>query len=281
MDAAQQPGAPDDLKSDVAELLKWMKVPDLATWHSMTLDQQRQGHEAFARGFEKRLMTGRSPSLKLDRMFRTFRAWLVSIYRTMRNLKVNVTPEVRSVMDRMIATDAEIAEAAELGVHVAHCPESNLKLASGFCPVARLLKAGVNVCLGTDGAASNNDLDLFGELKTAALLAKAVAGDATALGAPQALHMATLAGAKALMLDDQIGSLVPGKQADFIAVDLAALNTQPVYGVLSHLAYAVNSRQVSDVFVAGKRLLQSGALTTLDEAEVLAKAREWAAKIKP
>jgi len=178
-------------------------------------------------------------------------------------------------------TDAEIAEAAELGVHVAHCPESNLKLASGFCPVARLLKAGVNVCLGTDGAASNNDLDLFGELKTAALLAKAVAGDATALGAPQALHMATLAGAKALMLDDQIGSLVPGKQADFIAVDLAALNTQPVYGVLSHLAYAVNSRQVSDVFVAGKRLLQSGALTTLDEAEVLAKAREWAAKIKP
>lgn len=178
-------------------------------------------------------------------------------------------------------TDAEIAEAAEFGVHVAHCPESNLKLASGFCPVDQLLKAGVNVALGTDGAASNNDLDLFGEMKTAALLAKAVAGDAQALPAHAALHMATLAGAKALMLDEQIGSLVPGKQADFIAVDLGALNTQPVYNVLSHLAYAVNSRQVTDVFVAGKPLLRDGLLTTLSHAEVLAKAQEWAGKIKP
>lgn len=178
-------------------------------------------------------------------------------------------------------TDAEIAEAAELGVHVAHCPESNLKLASGFCPVDKLLKAGVNVCIGTDGAASNNDLDLFGELKTAALLAKAVAGDAQALPAHAALHMATLAGAKALMLDEQIGSLVAGKQADFIAVDLGALNTQPVYHVLSHLAYAVNSRQVTDVFVAGKPLLKGGVLTTLSSDEVLAKANEWAKKIKP
>ena len=178
-------------------------------------------------------------------------------------------------------TDAEIAEAAEFGVHVAHCPESNLKLASGFCPVDQLLKAGVNVALGTDGAASNNDLDLFGEMKTAALLAKAVAGDAQALPAHAALHMATLAGAKALMLDEQIGSLVPGKQADFIAVDLGALNTQPVYNVLSHLAYAVNSRQVTDVFVAGKPLLRDGLLTTLSHAEVLAKAQAWAGKIKP
>lgn len=178
-------------------------------------------------------------------------------------------------------TDAEIAEAGELGVHVAHCPESNLKLASGFCPVAKLLAAGVNVCLGTDGAASNNDLDLFGEMRTAALLAKAVAGDAQALPAAAALHMATLAGAKALMLDEQIGSLVPGKQADFIAVDLSALNTQPVYHVLSHLAYAVNSRQVREVFVAGRALLRQGELTTLDAGALRAKAGEWAAKIRP
>ncbi|MDP3859044.1 MAG: TRZ/ATZ family hydrolase [Stagnimonas sp.] len=178
-------------------------------------------------------------------------------------------------------TEAEIAEAAEFGVHVAHCPESNLKLASGFCPVARLLKAGVNVALGTDGAASNNDLDLFGELKTAALLAKAVAGDAEALPAAQALQMATLNGAKALGLDERIGSLLPGKQADFIAVDLDALNTQPVYHLLSQLAYAVNSRQVTDVYVAGRALLRGGLLTTLDEAALRARAREWAAKLRP
>lgn len=178
-------------------------------------------------------------------------------------------------------TDEEIAEAAEFGVHVAHCPESNLKLASGFCPVGKLLKAGVNVALGTDGAASNNDLDLFGELKTAALLAKAVAGDAEALPAQAALHMATLAGARALGLDEQIGSLKAGKQADFIAVDLDALNTQPVYNVLSQLAYAVNSRQVSEVYVAGKPLLRGGLLTSLDEQALRAKAREWAAKIRP
>lgn len=178
-------------------------------------------------------------------------------------------------------TDEEIAEAAEFGVHVAHCPESNLKLASGFCPVGKLLKAGVNVALGTDGAASNNDLDLFGELKTAALLAKAVAGDAETLPAAQALQMATLNGAKALGLDEQIGSLKAGKQADFIAVDLDALNTQPVYNVLSQLAYAVNSRQVSEVYVAGKPLLRGGLLTSLDEAALRARARAWAAKIRP
>ncbi|TAM26952.1 MAG: TRZ/ATZ family hydrolase, partial [Nevskiaceae bacterium] len=130
-------------------------------------------------------------------------------------------------------------------------------------------------------AASNNDLDLFGELKTAALLAKAVAGDAEALPAQAALHMATLAGARALGLDEQIGSLKAGKQADFIAVDLDALNTQPVYNVLSQLAYAVNSRQVSEVYVAGKPLLRGGLLTTLDEQTLRAKAREWAAKIRP
>src|SRR5882757_457783 len=153
-------------------------------------------------------------------------------------------------------TDAEIAEAGKLGVSVAHCPESNLKLASGFCSVAKLLAAGVNVALGTDGAASNNDLDMFGELRTAALLAKGVSGDASALPAGAALHMATLAGARALGLEDQIGSLEKGKAADFIAVNLNHPATQPVYNVLSQLVYAAGRDQVSEVYVAGRPLLR-------------------------
>ena len=175
--------------------------------------------------------------------------------------------------------DAEIAEAARLGVSVAHCPESNLKLASGFCPVAKLLAAGVNVALGTDGAASNNDLDMLGELRTAALLAKGVSGDASALPAHAALRMATLAGAKALGLEDQIGSLEKGKAADFIAVDLNRPATQPVYHVLSQLVYAAGRDQVTDVYVAGRALLREGKLLTLNEAETLTRAAEWRGKI--
>lgn len=176
-------------------------------------------------------------------------------------------------------TETEIAEAAQFGVHVAHCPESNLKLASGFCPVARLHNAGVNVALGTDGAASNNDLDLFGELRTAALLAKGVSGDPEAVPAEVALEMATLAGARALGLENEIGSLASGKSADFIAVDLSAPNTQPVYHVVSQLAYAVSSQQVSDVFVAGRALMRDRRLLTLDESRILAVAAEWRRKI--
>jgi 5-methylthioadenosine/S-adenosylhomocysteine deaminase len=176
-------------------------------------------------------------------------------------------------------TEEEIEEVAHYGVHVAHCAESNLKLASGFCPVHKLLHAGANVCIGTDGAASNNDLDLFGELRTASMLAKAVAGDARAMPAAKALEMATLAGAKALGWDDQIGSLLPGKAADFIAVDMSALNTQPVYNVISHLVYALNSRQVDHVWVAGQPLLVEGQLQTLVEDELRAKASEWRHKI--
>ncbi len=176
-------------------------------------------------------------------------------------------------------SDAEIAEAARLGVSVAHCPESNLKLASGFCPVAKLLAAGVNVALGTDGAASNNDLDMLGELRTAALLAKGVSGDASALPAHAALRMATLAGARALGLEDQIGSLEKGKAADFIAVDLNQPATQPVYHVLSQVVYAAGRDQVTDVYVAGRALLREGKLLTLNEGETLARAAEWRAKI--
>ncbi|SFF34407.1 Cytosine/adenosine deaminase [Fontimonas thermophila] len=178
-------------------------------------------------------------------------------------------------------SDEEIAQAAEYGVHVVHCPESNLKLASGFAPVGRLLKAGVNVALGTDGAASNNDLDLLGEMRSAALLAKAVAGDPQTLPAARALQMATLDGARALGLEHEIGSLTAGKSADFIAIDLSAAPTQPVYNVLSQLVYAASREQVTDVWVAGRALMRDRMLLTLDETAALSRAAEWRQKIKP
>jgi 5-methylthioadenosine/S-adenosylhomocysteine deaminase len=178
-------------------------------------------------------------------------------------------------------TDAEIADCAQNGVTIAHCPESNLKLASGFCPVHKLMTAGVNVALGTDGAASNNDLDLLGEMRTAALLAKGVAGDARALPASAALHMATLAGAKALGLDQQIGSLKTGKAADFIAIDLGEVASQPMYSAISQLVYASARHNVTDVFVAGRALLRDRELLTVDEPAAIAKAGEWRAKIRP
>lgn len=173
----------------------------------------------------------------------------------------------------------EIDLLAKRNALVIHCPESNLKLASGFCPVARLRQAGVTVALGTDGAASNNDLDMFSELQTAALVAKAVAGDAAALPAAEALRMATLDGARALGLADQIGSLEPGKAADFIAVDLDHPATQPVHHPLSQIAYAAGRDQVTDAWIRGRRVLASGSLTTLDEAAIVARAGEWHARI--
>ena len=176
-------------------------------------------------------------------------------------------------------TDAEIAETARCGVSVIHCPESNLKLASGSCAVAKLLEAGVNVALGTDGAASNNDLDMFGEMRSAALLAKGATGDATALPAATALTMATLNGAKALGLEKDIGSLTDGKWADMTAVDLSAPETQPVYDVLSTLVYSAGRQHVSDVWVAGKRLLQERVLTTLDLTGLLERAGRWQQRI--
>lgn len=188
------------------------------------------------------------------------------------------TPSLMAVHMTQL-TDAEIAACAENGVSVIHCTESNLKLASGFCPVARLLKVGVNVALGTDGAASNNDLDMLREMHSAALLAKGVAGDAAAVPADTALRMATLNGAKALGLDKDIGSLQPGKWADMTAIDLSAPETQPVYDVLSTLVYATDRHQVSDVWVAGRRLLQDHRLTQMDTAALTARATEWGARI--
>ena len=165
--------------------------------------------------------------------------------------------------------------------HVVHCPESNLKLASGFCPVGKLIDAGINVAIGTDGAASNNDLDLFGELKTAALLAKAVAGDAAMLDAHAALRMATINGAKALGWEDQTGSLEAGKSADIIAVEISSLSQKPLYNPASQLVYSNAGSQVTHSWVAGKALLKERALMTLDEQNLIRRADAWRNQISP
>jgi 5-methylthioadenosine/S-adenosylhomocysteine deaminase len=173
----------------------------------------------------------------------------------------------------------EMVALATANASVAHCPASNLKLASGFCEVGKLIKAGVNVALGTDGAASNNNLDMLEEMHLAALLAKGVAGDATAVPAAQALRMATLNGARALGLDSEIGSLINGKRADIAAIDLSGIDTLPLYDPLSQIVYAANRNDVTDVWVNGRRVLASRHLATLDPAALAAKAAAWRDKI--
>jgi len=190
-----------------------------------------------------------------------------------------ISPRLMAVHMTQLA-DEEIAHLATRGAHVVHCPESNMKLASGFCPVQQLLDAGINVALGSDGAASNNDLDMFGEMRSAALLGKITARDASAVSAANVLHMATLGGAKALGLETHIGSLEAGKAADITAVDLGALETQPVYHPISQLVYAAGREQVSDVWVAGQHLLKGRALTTLNQQAIVNKARQWGKKIQ-
>lgn len=189
------------------------------------------------------------------------------------------------VNDRLIAvhmtqlTDGEIHLCAERGVSVVHCPESNLKLASGFCPACALERAGVTLAVGTDGCASNNDLDMFGETRTAALLAKAVAGDASGFDAFTALRAATLGGAKAMCLDGRIGSLEPGKQADLVCVDLSQLESQPLHNVVSQLVYATGRHQVSDVWIGGRAKLRGRVLVDIDPDALVANARQWRARI--
>ncbi len=189
------------------------------------------------------------------------------------------------VNDRLIAvhmtqlTLAEIALCAERGVSVVHCPESNLKLASGFCPACALQRAGVNLAIGTDGAASNNDLDMFGETRTAAILAKAVAEDAAGFDAFSALRAATLGGARAVGFDHLVGTIEVGKQADLVCVDLSALETQPLHHVVSQLIYATGRHQVSDVWIAGKPKLRGRELVGMDVAGIVANARQWRDRI--
>jgi len=175
--------------------------------------------------------------------------------------------------------DEDIELLQSSGAHVIHCPESNLKLASGFCPVQQLKEQGINVALGTDGAASNNDLDMLGELQTAALLAKGVSGNAAALDAHSALRMATLNGAKALNQEHKIGSLEVGKAADITAIAIDNIESIPLYDPISHLVYTNCSSQVSDVWVNGQQLLKKRQLTTINMLETYEKAKNWQTRI--
>jgi len=189
-----------------------------------------------------------------------------------------ISPNLVAVHMTQLEAD-EIAQLAAASSHVVHCPESNLKLASGFCPVKQLLDAGINVALGTDSAASNNDLDMFGEMKTAALLAKGVSGDATAVPAHQALTMATINGAKALGISDKTGSLSVGKYADLIAVDFSSIEASPVYDPISHLVYCCGREQVSDAWVAGKHVMKNRTITTLETDRIIQATNEFSAKL--
>ncbi len=189
-----------------------------------------------------------------------------------------LTPSLLAVHMTQL-TDAEIEDCAQAGINVLHCPESNLKLASGLCPVQKLLDAGINIALGTDGAASNNDSDMLGEMRTAALIGKLAANDAAALPAAAVLRMATLNGARALGLEEQTGSLVAGKWADLCAIDLSAPETQPVYDPISQIVYSAGREQVSDVWVAGKRLLRERKLTRLDLEAILDNAHLWRSRL--
>ena len=190
-----------------------------------------------------------------------------------------LTPRLVSVhCTHLMDHDIELLSAQ--GVNVVHCPNSNMKLASGICNVSKLVHHGVNVALGTDGAASNNRLDMFGEMRAASLLAKVSTEDATSLPAYVALEMATIKGAKALGLEEKIGSLEPGKFADVVAVSLNEFNTLPINDPISHLVYGANSSQVSDVWIGGKSVMRHGGLLTLEKTKIINSALSWQEKIE-
>jgi 5-methylthioadenosine/S-adenosylhomocysteine deaminase len=163
--------------------------------------------------------------------------------------------------------------------HIISCPESNLKLGSGFAPIQTFLERGFNVAIGTDGAASNNDLDMMSETRTLALLAKAVSDNAAAVPAHEALKMATLNGAKALGLDHLIGSITPGKEADIIAINLDDFSTMPNYDPISQIVYAAGRHQVTDVWVKGRPLMRNRELLTCDVDAIKKIALKWQARI--
>jgi 5-methylthioadenosine/S-adenosylhomocysteine deaminase len=194
--------------------------------------------------------------------------------------------EIGMVSPDLIAIHMTQIDESDLGIlqqtkpNIVHCPESNMKLVSGACPVEKLTTLGVNVALGTDGAASNNDLDMLGEMRSAALLGKVTADDPKAVSAEKVLKMATLNGAKALGIDHLTGSLEKGKAADFIAIDLSHIETQPVYHPLSQIVYSTSRAQITDVWTAGRQLLKNRELTTINEKELVEKAQIWRKKIK-
>src|SRR4051812_42396678 len=173
----------------------------------------------------------------------------------------------------------ELDMMAREGFAVAHCPSSNLKLASGIARVADMRARGIRVALGTDGAASNNRLDVLTEMRTAALLAKGISGDASVVSAADALEMATLEGARAIGLEREIGSIEPGKAADLTAIELSSLETLPCYDPLSHLVYVAGREHVTHVWVAGEARVEDRVLRGLDEADLAAKAAWWRSKL--
>jgi 5-methylthioadenosine/S-adenosylhomocysteine deaminase len=232
------------------------------TWHAVVvyarqLDLAIQTHvaETQAEVDDARAGTLETPLARLDRLGATGPSF-VAIH------AVHLTPD-------------DIDRLAEQRCNVVHCPGSNMKLASGVAPLARLLARDINVALGTDGAASNNRLDLFFEMRLASLLAKVTTGDAAAVPAATALRMATLNGAAALGLDALIGSLAAGKAADVTAVRIADIETLPMYDPVSHLVNAAGREHVSDVWIAGERVVDSGRLTTIDTAALASRARIW------
>jgi len=227
--------------------------------HQLDLPIQTHLQETQRELDESIAASGASPLVRLDRLGVTGPAF-VAIH------SVHLAPG-----------DVELL--ARQRCHVVHCPTSNLKLASGIAPVGELVAQGVNVAIGTDGPASNNRQDMFAEMRLAALLAKARSGDAAALPAQQVIGMATLAGAHALGLQERIGSLVAGKEADLIAVNLGELDDAPLYDPISHLVHVAGRERVTDVWVGGVRILRDRKLTTLDEAALLARAQLWQQKL--
>lgn len=177
-------------------------------------------------------------------------------------------------------SESELAALAATGSHIAHCPTSNLKLASGFAPVARMRQLGINVGLGTDGSASNNRLDLFGEMRLATLIAKGMTGDASTLPAHEVLRMATLNGAIALGLGDEIGSITPGKAADLCAVSLGSLETKPCFDPVSHLVHVAGRECVSHVWVAGKCCVDHKTLAITEQNDLEAAIALWQNKLE-
>ena len=216
-------------------------------------------HESASEVAQSVEATGRRPLERLDDLG-LLNASLLAVH------AVHVTPE-------------EIRRLAAAGASVAHCPSSNLKLACGLAPSAALVDAGIAVGLGTDGAASNNLLDVLAEVRLAAMLAKVSAGDGGAIPAEQALRMATIDAARALRRDHEIGSIEPGKWADLTCIDMQRFNTQPLYDTVSQLVYATRADQVSDVWVAGRHLLDRGELSTINRDSLFRRSDEWRRRI--
>jgi len=194
--------------------------------------------------------------------------------------RLGVLDEATIAVHAVWVDDEEIAVLGECGVKVSHCPESNMKLASGICPLTKLLQQGVTVGLGTDSAASNNDLDMFGEMDKAAKVDKVARLDPTVMDAETVLKMATINGARVLGLEKEIGSIEPGKRADIILLDVKKPHLTPLYHPLSHVVYCASGADVATSIIEGRVVMRDRRLTTLDIDEVMESMNELAASIR-